>query len=90
MYANSCQQEAIMACFNDVIENVSSKVDNIIRDVQEIKTSMEFTSDMQENSIKNGNEGTNEVKKELTRTALLNVDDQLLLKQRNKKRKSLT
>ena len=71
------QQEAIMACFNNVIENVSSKVDNIIRDVQEIKTSMEFTSDMQNTKIKNVNERIDEVKKELTRTSLLNADDRL-------------
>ena len=41
------QQEAIMACFNNVMGNISNKVDGIIRDVQELKTSLEFTNDIQ-------------------------------------------
>ena len=79
------QQEAIMACFNNVMGNISNKVDGIIRDVQELKTSLEFTNDIQENKLSVINKTIEKVQEELKNTTFINYEDRLLIKQQKEK-----
>ena len=37
------QQETMMAYFNQVVENLEKKVDGVMCDVQDIKTSLNFS-----------------------------------------------
>ena len=79
------QQEATMACFNNVMGNISNKVDGIICDIQELKTSLEFTNDMQENKLSLINKTIEKVQDELQNTTFLNSEDRLLIKQQKEK-----
>ena len=36
------QQDTMLACFNQVVENLSRKVDSIMCDVQDLKTGLNF------------------------------------------------
>ena len=47
------QMDTILACFNQVVNNLSSKVDGIMCDVQDLKTSLNYISTDQEEKINN-------------------------------------
>ena len=47
------QQQTMLACFIQMIENLSHKVDGIMHDVQDLKTSINFISDDAEKKFKN-------------------------------------
>ena len=65
-------QEAIMAFFNNIMGNISNKVGGgIIRDVQELKTSIEFTNDIQENKLNVINKTIEKVQYQLKNTAFI-------------------
>ena len=47
------QMDTILACFNQVVSNLSPKVDAIMCDVQDLKTSLNFISTDFEEKVKN-------------------------------------
>ena len=79
------QQNEIMACFKNIMENISNKVDGTIRDVQELKTSLEFSNDIQENKLNVINKTIEKVEYELKNITFLNSQDRLVIEQQKQK-----
>ena len=74
------QQETMMACFNQVVENLSKKVDGVMCDVQDIKSSLNFSSnDYDQKFIKITND-INKLNDEFKKTNLFLCEDNSMLK----------
>ena len=79
------QMDTILACFNQVVSNLSQKVDGIMCDVQDLKTSLNFISTDFEEKVKNISDNVTLVKKEISNTNLLNHDDRTAVKYNREK-----
>ena len=79
------QQEAMLACFNNTVKNLSEKVDMIMCDVQELKTSLNFMGSEQRETLDKVNADIRCVKTDLNGTNLFNNHDRNLLKQHSEK-----
>ena len=77
--------DTILACFNQVVSNLSQKVDGIMCDVQDLKTSLNFISTDFEEKVKNISDNVTLVKKEISNTNLLNHDDRTAVKYNREK-----
>ena len=69
------QQQTMLACFNQMIENLSHKVDGIMCDVQDLKTSINFISDDAEKKFENIKKNTERVQSEIKNVHLLNTEE---------------
>ena len=69
------QQQTMLACFNQMIENLSHKVDGIMCDVQDLKTSINFISDDAEKKFENIKKNTERVQFEIKNVHLLNTEE---------------
>ena len=69
------QQQTMLACFNQMIENLSHKVDGIMCDVQDLKTSINFISDDAEKKFENIKKNTERVQFEIKIVHLLNTEE---------------
>ena len=69
------QQQTMLACFNQMIENLSHKVDGIMCDVQDLKTSINFISDDAEKKFENIKKNTERVQFEIKNAHLLNTEE---------------
>ena len=79
------QQETMIACFNNTVKNLSEKVDMIMCDVQELKTSLNFMGVDQRDALSKINADITIIKKGLNSTQLLNSNDRNLVKQHTEK-----
>ena len=79
------QQEVILKCFNTVVNNLSQKVDSIMCDVQDSRTSINLVSTEQEKNLEKINNEITIIKKEVKNEILLNVNDRNLIKQHKEK-----
>ena len=79
------QMDTILACFNQVVNNLSIKVDGIMCDVQDLKTSLNFISTDQEEKIKNVTREIAVIKNELKNTQLLNLEERKAMKDSKEK-----
>ena len=75
------QMDTILAFFNQVVSNLSSKVDEIMCDVQDLKTSLNYISTDHEEKINNIAGNITHVKKEIHNINLLNLEDRKDIKQ---------
>ena len=62
------QQETMIACFNNTVKNLSEKVDMIMCDVQELKTSLNFMGVDQRDALSKINADITIIKKGLNST----------------------
>ena len=74
-----------MACFNEIVQNLSKKVDNIMCDVQDLKTSFNYTNAHHEEKINEFANNIERVKIEISNTKLLNVQERVELKTQARK-----
>ena len=79
------QQETMLACFNNTVKNLSDKVDSIMCDVQELKTSLNFMGVDQREALNKINADVTIMKKDLSNTQLLNSNDRNMVKQHSEK-----
>ena len=79
------QQQTMLACFNQTIENLSRKVDGIMCDVQDLKTSINFISDDTEEKFKNIKKNTEKVQDVIKNVQLLNAEERDSLKEHKEK-----
>ena len=79
------QQQTMLACFNQMIENLSHKVDGIMCDVQDLKTSINFISDDAEKKFENIKKNTERVQFEIKNVHLLNTEERDLLYEHKEK-----
>ena len=80
------QQQTMLACFNQMIENLSHKVDGIMCDVQDLKTSINFISDDAEKKFENIKKNTERVEFEIKNVHLLNTEERDSLKEQHKEK----
>ena len=68
----SLQRDTILSCFRESVSTfmstITTRVDTIVKDVQEIKTSLEFSNDVMDKKIATTEENLNKVKVELKAT----------------------
>ena len=67
------QQETMLACFSKVVDTLSNKVDNILCDVQNLKTNLNFVTKDYETKFADITNNVYILKKELTDTRVLNA-----------------
>ena len=79
------QMDTILACFNQVVSNLSQKVDGIMCDVHDLKTNLNFIGTDFEEKVKNISDNVTLVKKEISNTNLLNHDDRTAVKYNGEK-----
>ena len=60
------QQDTMLVCFNQIVCNLSSKVDNIMCDVQDIKTSLNFITNNYDDKFKNLETSINYLKHDIS------------------------
>ena len=77
MLLNS-QRETILACFREsvsvFVETINKRVDKLANDVQDIKTSMNFTDEVTQKKIKTVNDHVDRLKDELKGTKTIQQD----------------
>ena len=79
------QQDTMLACFNQVVENLSRKVDSIMCDVQDLKTGLNFMSAEHVEKFKEISTDIKLVKTEVFNTKMLSVDERNVMKQHSVK-----
>ena len=72
------QQETMLSCFNNTVKNLSEKVDMIMCDVQELKTSLNFMGSDQREALDKVNADIRCMKTDLNGTNLFNNHDRNL------------
>ena len=65
----------MLACFNQVVENLSRKVDSILCDVQDLKTGLNFVSAEHVEKFKEISTDIKLMKTEVSNTKMLSVDE---------------
>ena len=79
------QQETMLACFSKVVDTLSNKVDNILCDVQDLKTSLNFVTKDYESKFADITNNVYILKKEITDTKVLNARDHGVVQQQTEK-----
>ena len=74
-----------MACFNQVVENLSKKVDGVMCNVQDIKTSLNFSSNDYDKKFTKITNDINKLNYELKKTNLFLCEDNAMIKVQKEK-----
>ena len=74
-----------LACFNQIVENLSKKVDNIMCDVQDLKTSFNFTNLDHEERFKKVSKDIETIKLDISNTKICNYEERSEVKYQAKK-----